>query len=75
MPVMDGHVATERIRALGHSMPIIALSGNTLDQDISKAREVGCTTFCKKPISKQSLARLLQLALAGKLAFDASGIL
>lgn len=60
MPVMDGFVATERIRQLRlATTPIVALTGRE-DQDIiSQCRAVHMNGYMVKPIRRDSLIRTL----------------
>ncbi len=58
MPVMDGYVATQAIRALPEKkskIPIIALSANVSAEDQSKCFEVGMNGFIPKPFTKKQL--------------------
>ncbi len=59
MPVMNGYEATQCIRASLHprakTIPIIALTANTFDDDIKKCFEAGMTAHIVKPISFQKL--------------------
>ncbi len=50
MPKMDGYEATQQIRKFNASIPIIALTATALDDDRSKAFEVGMNAFLSKPI-------------------------
>jgi CheY-like chemotaxis protein len=69
MPVMDGHAATEAIRALEkeHSrraVPIIALTANAHPRDIERSLQAGCDAHLSKPISKAALIRAIEEPLA-----------
>jgi CheY-like chemotaxis protein len=60
MPVMDGHIATQRIREWEREhqakpVPIIALSAYALRSEIDKSRDAGCTAYLTKPIRRQNL--------------------
>jgi len=54
MPIMDGYVATELIRASGlpraESIPIVALTANTLPEDIEHGMRSGMDAYVPKPI-------------------------
>lgn len=54
MPVMDGLAATREIRALSHpqakTIPIIAMSANAFDEDISNALACSMNAYLSKPI-------------------------
>lgn len=64
MPVMDGYQATEAIRGLGDeekaSIPIIALSANTFDEDKKKSVKCGMNAHVAKPIDVSMLAELIE---------------
>jgi PAS domain S-box-containing protein len=60
MPIMDGYVATRRIREWERenhmqSVPVIALSAYALQSEIDKSRDAGCTAYLTKPIRRQML--------------------
>lgn len=55
MPNMDGFEATEKIRAMGIAIPIIALSAHALSEHHERAMRVGFTTFLTKPIKRDLL--------------------
>lgn|GEM_PF-6943720 len=67
MPVMDGRVATQTIRAreagTGKRTPIIALTASVLDEDRKECVEAGMDDFLPKPICKEdvieAVARLM----------------
>jgi len=54
MPVMDGYKATELIRASGlpraKTIPIVALTANTLPEDIERGMSSGIDAYVAKPI-------------------------
>jgi len=54
MPVMDGYEATEKIRASGlpraKTIPIVALTANTLPEDIEHGMKSGMDAYVAKPI-------------------------
>ncbi|MDH5547458.1 MAG: response regulator [Gammaproteobacteria bacterium] len=61
MPVMDGYMTTQSIRAnpkLKH-LPIIALTANAMSGDREKALEVGMNDFISKPISVDTMWKTL----------------
>ena len=59
MPHLDGYEATRHIRALGSSVPIIALTANALSEERKKASDAGMNGFQTKPIRKIELQKLL----------------
>ena len=69
MPVMDGLEAAKAIRALNHpeakTIPILALSANTADDDIRKSKEAGMNAHLSKPININELATTLHIYIKG----------
>lgn len=57
MPVMDGHEATQMIRARGVQTPIIAITANGTDSDKQACQDAGFTGYLTKPISIAALLR------------------
>lgn len=75
MPEMDGIEATQMLRAVGFSKPIIALTANVSKSDITQYLSSGFTSHLSKPIERnnfyQELASILpsisdENALSGK---------
>jgi len=66
MPIRDGYTATRDIREIEreqHRDPahIIALTANTLDEQIRRCEQAGCNHILPKPLSHQKLGELLNL--------------
>ena len=59
MPVLDGLDATRAIRAMGHDVPIIALTAHVLESDQRKCREAGMNGHLPKPYSLKNLTDVL----------------
>ena len=59
MPVMSGYEATRVIRGLDRadadSVPIIALSANTFEEDIALAKDAGMNEHLAKPVDMQKM--------------------
>lgn len=70
MPVMDGHEATRRIRALDNpelaSIPIIAMTANAFDEDKKKALDIGMNGFLSKPVMIDEVISVLKSILDDK---------
>ena len=69
MPEMDGHEATEAIRALEaeegrRRTPIICLTAHVMSADIERAHEAGMDDYLPKPISKTKLEKTLDRWIA-----------
>lgn len=65
MPVMDGHQATRRIRALagGQQVKIVALTASAFDEDRAAVLASGCDDMISKPVMQahlfEAMGRLL----------------
>ena len=63
MPVMDGLEATRSIRALerpdAKAIPIIALTANTLEEDVQHSLEAGMQAHMPKPVDADQLYAVL----------------
>ncbi len=57
MPVMDGYEATERLKATMHTahIPVVALSGNTMPEEIAEMKACGMDDRLEKPIKVHSV--------------------
>ena len=70
MPIMDGHEATRRIRALENKalaqVPIVAMTANAFDEDRKAAQECGMNGFISKPINMEEVLRTLRSCLQTK---------
>ncbi|KIW09760.1 hypothetical protein PV08_11860 [Exophiala spinifera] len=59
MPVMDGVTATQQIRALGHALPIIAMTANALKGDQETYLSAGMNDYIPKPVDRKQLSQAL----------------
>jgi len=67
MPVMDGVAATKLIRAMGSpigDIPIIALTGNVLPQQIRSFLDAGMNDHVSKPVERAHLNNTIGIWLA-----------
>jgi signal transduction histidine kinase/CheY-like chemotaxis protein len=64
MPVMDGYEATRRLRAMGWSAPIVALTAHAMDEARQDCLDAGCDECATKPIARSSLLQLCARWLA-----------
>ncbi len=61
MPVMDGYVATRRIRELyGKDIPVIALTANATIEEKRRCLEAGMSDFLTKPIENDRLLAMIR---------------
>ena len=59
MPIMNGPEASKKIRELGYTLPIIALTGNIMEDDIQHFIEQGANEVLGKPTKKDKLNEIL----------------
>ncbi len=65
MPVMDGFTATRSIRAPGsrvidRTVPIIALTALSMDEDVQKCLQAGMDDYVKKPVDPAKLIGMIE---------------
>jgi len=60
MPIMDGLIATKKIKSFNPNLPIIAQTAYAMDGDENKAKEEGCDDYIAKPIKKDLLLEKLK---------------
>lgn len=53
MPLMNGLDATRALRAQHCSYPIVALTANSMQADVTESLEAGCNEFLSKPLDKE----------------------
>ncbi len=77
MPNMNGLDATRRIRELGITAPIIALTASVLNTDRDKCFQAGCNSFLAKPIDRtkfiEALNNYLDLSDKGTVLMNDTG--
>lgn len=61
MPVCDGYLATQRMRALGYRGPIVALTASSLAADRDRCLAVGCDDYLCKPVDFRQLIDTLAM--------------
>lgn len=66
MPVMNGYLATKKIKAHKPEMPIIAQTAYSTSSEKELALQHGCDDFISKPINKEMLLQLINKNLKKK---------
>ena len=66
MPRLDGIEATRRIRAAGHTLPIVAMTAHTLHEERDRCLLAGMNDFVSKPIDPPLLLATLVRHISGK---------
>jgi TMAO reductase system sensor TorS len=77
MPVMDGYEATRKYREWeqeqnGTHLPIIALTGNAMEQDKKLCLDAGMDDYLKKPFNLKQLSNTLSRWLSGSIRSDST---
>jgi len=66
MPMLDGIEATRRLRTSGCTIPILALTANTLPQSMQDCLRAGCNAYANKPVARAKLIGMIGELLGGK---------
>lgn len=67
MPRMNGPDATSRLRKLGYTIPIIGVTGNLLNEDVTHFLACGVDSVLPKPVVMQDLYRAYSAAINSRL--------
>jgi CheY-like chemotaxis protein/nitrogen-specific signal transduction histidine kinase len=59
MPVLSGHEAARRLRAMGYAGLIIGLTAHTTSRDRQDCLDAGCDEYLTKPIDRRRLVEIL----------------
>ena len=66
MPEVNGLEATREIKKLRPSLPVIAATANTFDDEEVACREAGCDAFITKPLKFRKLFDVMQSLFEGQ---------
>tara|TARA_R110002073_G_scaffold149182_2_gene302663 strand:- start:2886 stop:11477 length:8592 start_codon:yes stop_codon:yes gene_type:complete len=59
MPRLDGYQTAEQLRKLGFDGPIIALTADAMQGDMTRCIESGCNDYLSKPINVERLTQMV----------------
>ena len=59
MPVMNGLIATQEIRKINKTIPVIAQTAYAMADDKRRAMEAGCNDYLSKPISSKMFSQII----------------
>ncbi|OZI30747.1 chemotaxis protein [Bordetella genomosp. 10] len=65
MPEMDGYAFIEAMRAMGHAMPAIALTGFGAKRDVDRAKSAGFAAHVGKPVPLDQMVSVVRRILNG----------
>lgn len=68
MPEMDGCEATARLRGVGWTGPIVALTANAMPEDRERCLRAGCDDYLTKPIDRRALLELCSRMMSARKA-------
>ena len=63
MPGKDGVAILQEIRTLAPKLPIVMMSGYSVEEKRNKARDLGAITCLKKPFEMEDVKRVIKVAI------------
>ena len=63
MPSMDGLETTSRLRQMGYTRPIIALTAHAMREELERCIRAGCDDTMTKPVAKSDLIQKLETVI------------
>ncbi len=63
MPEKDGVATLQEIRTVAPKLPIVMMSGYSVEEKRNRARELGAITCLKKPFEMEDVKRVIQVAM------------
>ena len=60
LPGINGYQTTQRIKAINHTIPVIAQTAYAMQEDQEKAMEAGCDDYISKPIEIDGLLAIMK---------------
>jgi len=63
MPGKDGVRILQEIRAIAPKLPIVMMSGYSVEEKRNKARDLGAITCLKKPFEMEDVKRVIKVAI------------
>lgn len=70
MPKLDGYETARQLRKLGFVGPIIALTADAMQGDMTRCIECGCNNYLSKPIDKAAMLRMVSSYMPTKSNFQ-----
>jgi len=64
MPKLDGYETAKQLRKLGFAGPIIALTADAMQGDMTRCIECGCNDYLSKPIDKFLMLKMISQYVA-----------
>ncbi|MEE9400872.1 MAG: response regulator [Dehalococcoidia bacterium] len=64
MPVMNGLMATKKIRSIDKKIPIVAQTAYAMEEDKNLSIEAGCNDHLPKPLSRNKLLKIISQHLS-----------